>query len=580
MNKGVISGWRIISLFCVFTLVTSAIGWRLVSFQVVGSERLQSQGRDFRVQEQTLLPRRGLIRDRGGLVLATNIPSTDIYVTPKILADRDRVVLAQELSAILTIPLDTVYARVNNTHVEWSLVARQLDDATVAAIKARFPTKDHPEIIYQEVPKRTYPNGPFLSPLLGFTNASGAGIYGVEGRYNDLVGGEPGTLVAETDVARQPLAFGQQQYRAPVEGADLTLTIDAAIQRMAEDELARTISEQGAIGGTILIMDPNTGAILASASAPSYDPNAFNRADPQSYLNPAVSATYEPGSTFKIFTMASGLQTGGITPQTTLVDPGYFKVDPDTLYNLDHTAWGPETMEQVLERSSNVGASYIAKRTGKENFYGMLRQFGMGQKTGVDLDGEEIGIVRWPDNPTTIWHPIDLYTNSFGQGLTVTPLQMVAAASAIANGGTLYTPYVVGRVERHGELVQDRQPQPVRQVIRPEVAATVRQMMTDAEHNALASKVSLPGYAIAAKTGTAQIPDPKTGTYDPNKTIASIISFFPAEKPLFTVLIKIDQPQKNALGGDVAAPALGRLAGQLLRYAGVPPTPPTPPRKP
>ncbi len=577
MNKGVISGWRIVSLFCVFTLVTSAIGWRLVSFQVVGSERLQSQGRDFRIQEQTLLPRRGLIRDRGGLVLATNIPSTDIYVTPKKLTDRDRVGLAQELSAILTIPLDTVYARVNNTNVEWSLVARQLDDATVTAIKARFPPKDHPEIIYQEVPKRTYPNGPFLSPLLGFTNASGAGVYGVEGRYNDLVGGEPGTLVAETDVARQPLAFGQQQYRAPVEGADLSLTIDAAIQRMAEDELARTVSEQGAVGGTILVMDPNTGAILASASAPSYDPNTYNRADPQSYLNPAVSATYEPGSTFKIFTMASGLQTGGITPQTTLIDNGFAKVETDTIYNLDHTAWGLETMEQVLERSSNVGASYIARRTGKENFYGMLRQFGMGQKTGVDLDGEEIGIVRWPDNPTTIWHPIDLYTNSFGQGLTVTPLQMVTAASAIANGGTLYTPYVVGRVERHGDLVQDRQPQPVRQVIRPEVAATVRQMMTEAEHNALASKVNLPGYDIAAKTGTAQIPDPKTGTYDPNKTIASIISFFPAEKPLFTVLIKIDQPKKNSLGGDVAAPALGRLAGQLLRYAGVPPAPP---RKP
>ncbi len=572
MNNGVISGWRIVSLFCVFTLVTSVIGWRLVSFQVVGSERLQSQGRDFRVQEQTLLPRRGLIRDRGGLVLATNIPATDIYVTPKKLTERDRVGIAQELSAILTIPLDTVYARVNNTNVEWSLVARQLDDATIAAIKARFPPKDHPEIIYQEVPKRAYPNGPFLSPLLGFTNASGVGVYGLEGHYNDLIGGEPGILVAETDVARQPLAFGEQQYRAPVEGADLSLTIDAAIQRMAEDELTRTIIEQGAVGGTILIMDPNTGAILASASAPSYDPNTFNRADPQSYLNPAVSATYEPGSTFKIFTMAAGLQTGGITPQTTLVDNGYFKVDPDTIYNLDRKAWGPETMEQVLERSSNVGASYIAKRTGKENFYSIVRQFGMGQKTGVDLDGEEIGIVRWPDNPTTIWHGIDLYTNSFGQGLTVTPLQMVTAASAIANGGTLYTPYVVSRVERYGDLLQDHQPQPVRQVIRPEVAAAVRQMMTEATHNALASKINLPGYTIAAKTGTAQIPDPKTGTYDENKTIASIISFFPAEKPLYTVLIKIDQPKKNSLGGDVAAPALGRLAGQLLRYSGIPPT--------
>lgn len=572
MTKGVISTWRIISLFTVFSLVTSAIGWRLVSFQVVGSERLQSQGRDFRVAEQTLLPRRGLIRDRGGLVLATNIPATDIYVTPKALPERDRVRLAQDLAAILTMPLDAVYARVNNTAVEWSLVARQLDDSTVAAIKAKLPPKDHPEIIYQEVPKRTYPNGSFLSPLLGFTNADGTGVYGLEGRYNALVGGEPGILVAETDAARQPLAFGQQQYRPAVEGADLTLTIDAAIQRMAEDELARTIVEQSAVGGTILIMDPNSGAILASASSPTYDPNAFNRADPQAYLNPAVGTTYEPGSTFKVITMAAGLQTGGITPQSSLVDNGFVKVETDTIYNLDRKAWGPETMEQVLERSSNVGASYIARRTGKDSFYSMLRQFGMGQKTGVDLDGEEIGIVRWPDNPTTIWNPIDLYTNSFGQGLTVTPLQMVTAVSAIANGGTLYTPFVVGRIERHGDLVQDHRPQAVRKVIRPEVAATVRQMMTDSARNALAEKIALPGYEIAAKTGTAQIPDPKTGKYVEDKTIASIISFFPTDKPLFTVLIKIDQPKKNSLGGDVAAPALGRLAGQLMRYAGVPPT--------
>jgi len=568
MTKGVISGWRIMSLFCVFILIISAIGWRLVSFQVVGSDRLQSQGLASRVKEQALLPRRGLIRDRGGLVLATNIPATDIYVTPKTLTERDRVRVSQELAAILGIPLDTVYERASNIKLFQSLIARQVDDDTVKAIKGR----DLPGMIYQETPKRTYPNGAFLSPLLGFTNADGQGVYGLEGRYNALIGGEPGLSVAETDTAGQPLAFGQQQYRAPVEGADIVLTIDAAIQRMAEDELTRTITEQGAAGGTILIMDPNTGAILASASSPSYDPNAYNRADPQAYLNPAVAATYEPGSTFKVLTMAAGLQTGGITPQTTLVDNGSFHVQTDTIYNLDRKAWGPETMTQVLERSSNVGASYIASRTGKQNFYAMLRQFGMGQKTNVDLDGEEIGIVRWPDDPTKIWNPIDLATNSYGQGLTVTPLQMVTAVSAIANGGTLYTPFVVDRVERHGELVQDHRPQPVRQVLRPEVAATVRDMMTTAAHNALASKINLPGYAIAAKTGTAQIPDPKTGKYVEDKTIASIISFFPADKPLFTVLIKIDQPKKNSLGGDVAAPTLGRLAGHLLHYAGVPPT--------
>ena len=478
MTKVVISRWRLISLFCVFALISSAIGWRLVSFQVIGSDRLQTQGRQFRVNEQTLTPRRGLIRDRGGLVLATNIPATDLYVMPKTLSERDRVRVAQELASLLPIPLDTLYERINKTSVEWSLVARQLDDGTVQTIKARIL----PGLDYQEVPMRTYPNGAFLSPLLGFTNADGHGVYGIEGRYNDLIGGEPGILVAETDSLGQPLAFGQQQYRPAVEGADLSLTIDAAIQRMAEDELARTISEQSAVGGTILVMDPNTGAILASASTPTYDPNTVQRGGRTNFLNPAISATYEPGSTFKVLTMSAGLQTGGITPQTTLVDNGSFKVETDTIYNLDKKAWGPETMTQVFERSSNVGASFIASRTGKQKFYDMLRQFGMGQKTNVDLDGEEIGIVRWPDDPTKIWHPIDLSTNSYGQGLTVTPLQMVTAVSAIANGGTLYTPYVVDRIERHGDLVQDHKPQPVRQVLRPDVAATVREMMATSAH--------------------------------------------------------------------------------------------------
>jgi cell division protein FtsI/penicillin-binding protein 2 len=564
--RNAISRRRVISLICVFTLVTSAIGWRLVSFQVVSSEQLQTEGRAFRLKEQTLLPRRGLILDRGGLVLATDVPSTDVYVTPQALDARERVQVAQELATITQVPLDTLYERINRDGVEWSLVARQLDDATVKAIHDR----NLPGLHFVEEPKRAYPNGVFLSPLLGFTNADGQGVYGLEGRYNALVGGEPGILVAETDPNGQTLAFGQQQYHPPVEGADLTLTIDAAMQRMVENELARTIKEQGAVGGTILVMDPNTGAILACASTPSYDPNTYYTADPAQYVNPAIGSTYEPGSTFKVITMAAGLQTGSITDKSSLTDNGVVQIGPDRIYNLDRKAWGPETMEQVLERSSNVGATWIATRTGKENYYGMLRQFGMGQQTGVDLDGEEIGIVRWPDDPTKIWNPIDLATNSFGQGLTVTPLQMVTAVSAIANGGTLYTPYVVARVTRHGDIVVSRKPQAVRQVIRPEVAATVRQMMAQSAETVLASKFNLPGYTIAAKTGTAQIPD-KNGQYDPNKTIASIISVFPAQKPMFTVLIKIDQPQKNSLGGDVAAPALGRLAGQLLRYAGVPP---------
>lgn len=568
-----ISAWRLVSLFCVFSLLTSAIGWRLVSFQVIGSERLQSQGQDSRVHTEKLLPRRGLILDRGGLVLATNTTAHDIYALPKQLIESDKVRVAQALSEILKLPLDTLYGRIDQPQLYQTLVVRQVDDAMVQEIKGR----NLPGLIFQEVPKRIYPNGPFLSPLLGFANADGQGAYGIEGKYNALVGGEPGVLVAETDPALQPLALGAQQYRAPVEGANVTLTIDASIQRMAEEELVRTINDQGAKSGTIVVMDPHTGAILASASYPTYNPNEYGQVtDASTFLDPTLSTTYEPGSTFKVLTMAAGLQTGAITPQSSLVDNGSVMIGPDKICNLDCKAWGPETMEQILERSSNIGASWVARRMGKDNFYMMLRQFGLGQETGVDLSGEEIGLVRWPDNPTAIWNPIDLSTNSFGQGLLVTPLQMVTAVSAIANGGTLYTPYVVSHFDRQDEVVLDHQPHAVRQVMRPEVAAQVREMMTTATHNALDAKIGLPGYEIAAKTGTAQIPDPNTHQYDPDKTIASIISFFPAQNPLYTVLVKIDQPHKDSLGGDVAAPALGRLAGRLMKYAGVPPKAGTP----
>lgn len=566
-----VSFHRIVALFAVFAVLIGGIGYRLVAFQVLGSTQLQTQGRSFRVNERTILPRRGLILDRGGLVLATNVPSTDIYAQPRKLTDRQKEQLSRELSLILSLPYDKVLERVSATGVEWSRVTRQVDDGTVEIIKRRLAELKLPDLAYQEEPNRIYPNGAFLSPMIGYTNADGVGVYGLEGRYNALIGGEPGVLVAETDAAQQPLAFGQQQYRAPVEGADLVLTIDAAVQRMAEEELARIVAEQGAKGGTILIMDPQTGAILACASNPTYNPNSYTDADPNTFVNPATGEVYEPGSTLKVLTMAAGLQTGAITPNSSFNDEGVFTVATDRVTNHNNAVWGPETMEQVLERSSNVGAAWIASRTGKDKFYAMMRAFGMGQRTGVDLDGEEIGLVKWPDDPTRLWYPIDLATNAFGQGVGVTPMQMVTAVSAIANGGTLYTPYVVSKVERRGEVVLNRAPQPVRQVIRPDVARDVTAMMTQATQSALAGRIALPGYNIAAKTGTAEIPDPRTGRYDPDKTIASIVSFFPAEKPVYTVLIKIDQPRKNAFGSDVAAPGLGRLAGQLLRYAGIPP---------
>ncbi len=359
-----------------------------------------------------------------------------------------------------------------------------------------------------------------------------------------------------------PVAF--QQLALPQDGTHLVLTLDRNVQYLVEQELAKAVAQYQADGGTIIVMDPKTGAILAMANYPSYDPNRFYEAL-ELHTNPAVSHQYEPGSVFKILTMAAGLDTGIVTPDSTLYDGGAIEVGGIVIQNPDRRAHGLVNMTDVLAYSLNVGIAYVSTSLGEETFYAYLKRFGCGDHTGIDLNGEVAGTIKEPGSRE--WYESDLGTNSFGQGVAVTPLQMITAVAAVANRGLMMRPYVVERiVGEQGVIVT--QPTVVRQVISPRTAEQLTDMLVEAVERGT-ELATVPGYDIAGKTGTAQIP--VGDHYDPELTIASFVGYAPADDPRFIVLVKIDKPRLDPWGAEVAAPVFRAIAERLFVLLDVPP---------
>jgi cell division protein FtsI/penicillin-binding protein 2 len=425
-------------------------------------------------------------------------------------------------------------------------------------------------VFLEPTTSRVYPEKQLAAHLLGFVDAESQGWYGLEGQYESVVGGTPGHIRAEKDTAGNEIGFSNRDWQAPVDGQDLVLTIDRTIQYIAERELERAIVQHRASGGTVIVMRPRTGEILAMASRPAFDPNEFGSyADhPEVFMNPAVTSLYEPGSTFKIVTMATALNEKIVTPETTYSDTGILHIGGYNIRNWDGKANGITNMTQLLEKSSNIGASWVAFKTGKEKFYRYVATFGFGKPTGIDLQGEAEGIVKNPNAKD--WADVDLATNSFGQAISVTPIQMITAVSAVANGGIMMRPYVVKRIEDPAthKTVRATEPQIVRQVVSRETAATLLTMLWNAAENGETHGTIVPGYRVAGKTGTASIP--VAGGYDPNLTIASFVGAVPANDPQFVVLVKIDKPTDEPWGSLIAKPAFAIIAQELTRYLKVP----------
>ncbi|MEJ2201189.1 MAG: penicillin-binding protein, partial [Desulfuromonadaceae bacterium] len=419
--------------------------------------------------------------------------------------------------------------------------------------------------------QRFYPNSEIGAHVIGFTGIDPKGLEGLELSYNAQMLSEGGYRVVEQDALRRGLGSGDRVVSGDQGGANLYLTLDKNVQYIAEKELAAGVAEMGAKGGSAIVLDPSSGRVLAMANQPDYNPNAFSGYRPSQWRNRAICDTYEPGSTIKVFLMAAALNEKLLTPNSLIdCENGSYEVGGKVIH--DHHAYGRINAAEVIKVSSNIGAAKIGKKLERERFHRYLADFGFGSPTGIDLPGEAGGLLREP----SAWFEIDLAAIAFGQGMTVTPLQLARATGVLANDGKLMSMPMVERIVTNGgEVMEEHRPELVRQVVSPEVARQVRKMMalvvTDGGTGTLAA---VPGFNVAGKTGTAQKVDRVTGGYSVDKRVASFVGMVPAEQPQLVVVVLVDEPDKGVYGGLVAAPIFSRIAEQTLRYLKIPPTDP------
>jgi cell division protein FtsI (penicillin-binding protein 3) len=579
IRRIVAAGWRQLLLLAVLGAFASLIARNLFYWQVTEHTHIAQAAARIYDSETNIPALRGFIFDASGQPLVTDAPAFLVAGDPQAISQPryDAAKLARVLHrdpgpilALLRTPLPWRYV----------VIAHQVDAPTAAAVRALAL----PGIILTPTYRASYPQGALAAAVLGFVNANGVGQYGLEQEYNSILTGRDGSQLIYVDTANRPLPVGIQRPRPAVPGASLVLTIDARIQAIVERRLAAAIHHFGAVNGTAIVMDPHTGAILAMASLPSYDPNQYNRVtDPSRYENLALE-NYQPGSTFKVISVSAGLDSGSFTTHTTINDPGFYQNYGITVHNWEiGVGWGVETPEKMLQHSANVGMAQFANMEGPLTFYKyVIDRFGMGAPTGIDLPNESPGYVRSPGHG--YWQMMDLLTNSYGQGIDVTPLQLVTAVAALANHGWRMRPYVVQRIQYPDHRTWVARPQRVARAVSPATAATMTRLLETSAYNGEAMCALTANYPVAAKTGTATIEEPAAHGLDlRGGTTAALVGWAPANNPRFVMLITVTHPQPGPLGRDiygsvVAAPAWHDIAVNLYRLFGIAPQPGSTPK--
>jgi len=533
------------------SLALGIIVLRLFLFQVAhGDEWKEIVIEDVPVTDR---PERGVIYDHNGAVLAVDEWDYRVAVSPSILTDPEE--LANDLAPILQIPRGQLLDQLESPKL-YEVLAPRVSSETAEAIR-ELTLGD--EVQLDALPRRFYPQGSLMCHVLGFVDFEGKGGGGIEGYYQNELAGE----AASASVPISPLR--EQKMVIAREGADLVLTIDRSLQYTVERQLKEALVEHGAVSGSIIVMNPHTGAILAMAAEPCFSANDFYDTDKALFYNPLVSAVYEPGSVMKLITMAAALDSGTVTPQTTYNDTGAIEVGGHISYNWDRAAHGTVDMTTLLAQSLNVGAATIATWMGPTTFYDYFQRFGFGRPTGVDIFGEEPGLMPLPGSSD--WQESFIATNAYGQALAVTPLQMISAVSALANNGYLMQPYVVAEV-RDENGVHRHEPTVLSQAVSPQTAATMTTMAVTAVQQEV-PEAQVEGYTVAGKTGTAQIAEPFG--YHPTDIIGSFIGWLPADDPQIIVFVKLDRPQSAPWGSMTAAPTFAKLAKELVVLLGIPP---------
>lgn len=417
---------------------------------------------------------------------------------------------------------------------------------------------------------RYYPEGSLASQLLGFVNDDGEGKYGLEEEFDDILSGTPGIYNAEIDPTGKKIVFGEDVSKEPIHGSSLVLTINRDVQKKAEELLGSQVQKFKAEGGSIIVMDPDNGEVIAMANNPTYDPSHIRtNTNYGLYKNACVQDLYEPGSIFKVITMAIGLDSDVVEPDSEYEDKGQVVLDGHKIMNSDRKTNGVQTMTQVLEKSLNTGTTYVMQLVGKNDFYKYLvDHFNLGKKTGIEQPNEAEGTIPGPAEVNDHTYA----TMSFGQSLSTTPIQMASAFAAVANGGKLVRPHLISETispEGNKTATDNR---PLKEIISEEVAAQLREMMVSVVKNGHGKQAGVKGYNIGGKTGTAQVPLKDGSGYDPSRNIGSFIGFGPAESPRFVVLAKIDSPHGVAWAESTAAPVVGSMFDFLFKYYQIPPT--------
>lgn len=548
----------------VLIVASLALVWMAAVFGRLGYLQLFQHSeylkRAAKQQQRTIeiTPKRGSIFDRNGHPLAMSIPADSVFAVPSDLGDVQ--LEAQLLSRVLGIPLDVLEARLESPQ-PFVWIAHKITPDKREAVEAL----NLKGIYFQKENQRIYPKRDLAAHVLGFVDPDEKGLGGIEYELDSQIRGKSEKIVVMADARQRWFDGGEAQRER---GADVFLTLDEKVQYIAERELAAAIAKTRAMAGTVMVMNPNTGEILALANWPKFNPNTASEAPAEARMNRAVTALYEPGSTFKLITLAAAFDQGITRPEEV------FDCENGAVYVAghrirDHKPFGLLSVSNILAQSSDVGAIKIALRLGAPKFYDYIRAFGFGQPTGVDLPGESKGLLRRLES----WSAVSIGSISMGQEVGVTPVQLISAVSAIANGGMLYKPHMVAELRRGDKLLPGEgllAPAEPKRVIRPETAATLRRLMEGVILSGTGTRAHLEGWTAAGKTGSAQKIDPATGRYSHTQLIASFTGFAPISDPAVTILVSLDSPVGEHEGGQVAAPVFKRIAEQVLPYLDVP----------
>lgn len=563
---------RIFWIRTFFLLSFFVIIIRLFYWQIIRADFLESQADIQHFTNKKIEARRGNILFSDGSMLASSNPVFTVYGLPKEISAEKKIDISYYLAKILVDDSNEV------DELAKDIIAKLSKDLYWVLLKKNVSIEQKKQIEelnlkgfgFDQSSSRFYPEGSSSAHLLGFlgedAKGAGKGYFGLEGYYDGELRGVSGLVRNEKDALGLPILIGNFLTNEARDGKDLVLNVDHTLQFIAERSLSFGISKYGAKAGSVIIMDPQTGGILALASYPNYDQLKYFDYPKEYYRNPVVADQYEPGSTFKVLVMAAAINEDLVKPDTECdICAGPISLGGFIIRTWNNKYRPDSSMKDVIVHSDNTGMVFAGKKLGINKFYSYIENFGFGQTTDIDLQDESSPEIR----PKEVWKEIDLATSSFGQGIAVTPIQMVRAVAAIANGGNLMEPHVVKEIKDYQGGFEIK-PKVIRRVIKESTASMVKEMMVAAVEEGEAKFTKLKGFKVAGKTGTAQIP--VAGHYDPNKTIASFVGFAPADNPKFVMLVRYDEPSSSIFGAETAAPTFFEITKQLLLYYKIAPT--------